>query len=444
MMIPDPQKKTVKIPIRIVDGQIEYFYGGELPKIKNVIGDLVMPAFALLDPEQAEELCHEDVSEMLPAGAELMINVNVDTPGKGVLTQTQDPYLDLPKMAPKEGFVRVRLKEPLYLWHRGTKLSQLSRCNVTLVDLDEKARSLNHAYTIASRKFETKRTSNTGNVFKHVYYKYQDRWEQLEWLRERLDAKFEQRYVKPETFELRPPEGARASFPRVEEFPQEETETETETVTETEAEPDVKERYPDGETSRSFDEQMAAGCFHYNETFWRYNKSGAARSIPLRIRLNKFKLSKSQKRILRINADLEIQNQRLKVAKDGDECKLFRLHRIRLGKNAPVRVVLPEGERNRKFCVFESGKLIAASFLEMGTNTSYGYYAIFDPEIEWRSLGIFTMLKEIEYAQKQGNEFYYLGYAFDEPTIYDYKKRFHGLESYNWQTEEWHFFKRSV
>ncbi|MBX3295771.1 MAG: hypothetical protein KF762_08670, partial [Acidobacteria bacterium] len=66
MIIPDPLKKTVNIPIRIVDGQVRYFYGGELPKLKNVVGDLVIPAFALLDPEQAEDLSHEDVSEMLP------------------------------------------------------------------------------------------------------------------------------------------------------------------------------------------------------------------------------------------------------------------------------------------------------------------------------------------------------------------------------------------
>lgn len=440
MIIPDPLKKTVNIPIRIVDGQVRYFYGGELPKLKNVVGDLVIPAFALLDPEQAEDLSHEDVSEMLPAGSELMINVRVDTYTKGVLTGLRNPYLDLPNFAPKEGFVKVRLKEPLLLWHRGTKPSQLSPCKAVLVDLNEQATSLNHAYTIASKKFETRRTTNTGNVFKHVYYRGPKGWEQLEWLRERLDAKFEQRYIKPGTFEPRPPEGARPSPPQVEEIPREETEK----VREPDAEPRVNERYPDRTTPTGFDKHMSKGCYHYDRTFWRYNRSDEFRSIPLRIRLKDFRLSKSQKRILRINADLGVQNSPLDLSHLGDQCELFQLHRIRLGEDAPVKVVLPQGERNKKFCVFESGKLIAASFFEMGATTSYGYYAIFDPEIEWRSLGIFTMLKEIEYAREKGNEFYYLGYAFDEPTIYDYKKRFYGLESYNWQTEEWRIFKRSV
>lgn len=440
MIIPDPQKKTIKIPIRIVDGQIQYFYGGELPKFANAIGDLVIPAFAVVDPVQAEELSQEDGSEMLPAGSELMINVNVDTYAEGVLTKMRNPFLDLPALAPKEGFVKIRLKEPLYLWHRGTKLSQLSPCKVAHDDLNLEATSLNHAYTIASRKFETKRTSNTGNVFKHVYYKGKNGWEQLEWLRERLDAKFEQRYVKSENSEIGPLEGARSLFPKFDECPEKEIEKQPETDTEIH----IIERFPDSTTLKTFDERMAAGCYHYDRTFWRYNKSGELRSIPLRIRLMDFKLSKSQKKVLRINADLDLQKLPLYVNENSEECKLFRRHNVRFGENAPEKVNLPEGERNKKFCVFEDGKLVAASFFEMGANTSHGYYCIFDPEIEWRSLGIFTMLKEIEYAEEQGNEFYYLGYAFDKPTLYDYKKRFHGLESYDWKTDEWVTFKRSV
>ncbi|MBK9173216.1 MAG: hypothetical protein IPM28_09460 [Chloracidobacterium sp.] len=439
-MIPNPQKKTIKIPIRIVDGQVQYLYGGDLPKIRNVSGDLVIPAFALRDPVQAEELSREDGSEMLPAGSELMINVNVDTYSKGVLTKLRNPFQDLPAVAPKEGFVRFRLDEPLYLWHRGTKSSQLNPCKAFIVDLNEKATSLNHAYTIASKKFETKRTSNTGNVFKHVYYKSKHGWEPLEWLRERLDAQFEQRYLRSDNAEVGLPEGARGLFPKVEEFP----DVEIEKVPETEAEPHIHQRFPDDSTNKTFDEYMAEGCYHYDETYWRYSRSGELRSIPLRIRLKDFRLSKSQKRVLRINADIDLQKLPLKVTKDGEECKLFKRHNVRFGEHAPEKVNLPEGERNKKFCVFEDGNLVAASFFEMGANTSHGYYCIFDPDIEWRSLGIFTMLKEIEYASEQGNEFYYLGYTFDKPTLYDYKKRFHGLESYDWKTGEWIKFKRSV
>ena len=51
-----------------------------------------------------------------------------------------------------------------------------------------------------------------------------------------------------------------------------------------------------------------------------------------------------------------------------------------------------------------------------------------------RSLGLFTMLKEVEFAASRGKKFYYHGYAYEGESYYDYKKRFSGLESYDWIT----------
>ena len=42
------------------------------------------------------------------------------------------------------------------------------------------------------------------------------------------------------------------------------------------------------------------------------------------------------------------------------------------------------------------------------------------------------MLLEIEFAQQLGCRYYYPGYAFREPSHYDYKKQFSGLEIYDW------------
>lgn len=440
MMIPDPLKKTIKVPIKIVDGQVQYFYGGELPKIANISGDLVIPAFALLDPVQAEELSQQDGSEMLPAGSELMINVNVDTYAEGVLTEARNPWPLLP-VAPKVGFVKVRLEEPLYLWHRGTKTSQLSPCRCSFPDLKQEATSLNHAYTIASKKFETKRTSNTGNVFRHVYYKGNNGWEQLEWLRERLDAKFEYEHYKPS---LPPPVSTEDQIsvftPAIIEpapIPIFESETDEEQS--------FEEEMPEDVTAEEFDRLMAAGWYHYNKRFRRFNRRGSYTAIPLRIRLKDFKPSKSQRRVLRINADLKVDLLPFQVESDGDEWELFRRHCIRFGSKAPKEVHIPNpSELNKRFRVLDGKQLIAASYLEIGHLSSYAYYATFDPEVEWRSLGIFTMLKEIEYAKEQGKEFYYPGFAYDKPSLFDYKKRFHGLESYDWQTGEWKKFERSI
>ena len=57
---------------------------------------------------------------------------------------------------------------------------------------------------------------------------------------------------------------------------------------------------------------------------------------------------------------------------------------------------------------------------------------MFHPEESSRRLGIFTMLLELDWAQQNGMTFYYPGYAYREPSHYDYKKEFRGLEYYDW------------
>jgi arginine-tRNA-protein transferase len=57
---------------------------------------------------------------------------------------------------------------------------------------------------------------------------------------------------------------------------------------------------------------------------------------------------------------------------------------------------------------------------------------MFAPEFPTRSLGVFTMLLEIKYAFETGKKFYYHGYAYEGNSFYDYKKRFRGLENYDW------------
>jgi len=44
------------------------------------------------------------------------------------------------------------------------------------------------------------------------------------------------------------------------------------------------------------------------------------------------------------------------------------------------------------------------------------------------------MLRSIEFSRQRGYRYYYPGYAYQEPFIYDYKKRFIGLEYLDWNT----------
>ncbi|MDQ3799723.1 MAG: arginine-tRNA-protein transferase [Acidobacteriota bacterium] len=205
---------------------------------------------------------------------------------------------------------------------------------------------------------------------------------------------------------------------------------------------------------RASPEQMDAlwrkGWRHFGVHFYRYNlgfyEYEIRRVIPLRIRLADFKFSKSQRRVLNKNAELEASIRPVRI--DAEKESLFERHKRRFKSGVPDSIYdfLSEIEpaavpcEALEACVFEGEKLLAASFFDVGADSISSIYAMFEPAQEKRSLGILTMLLEIRYALDAGKKFYYSGYAYEGNSFYDYKKRFSALESFDWQSGGWEKF----
>lgn len=195
-----------------------------------------------------------------------------------------------------------------------------------------------------------------------------------------------------------------------------------------------------------FDGLLAEAWRHFGTHFFRYNYGiyqGEIRHVwPLRVILGDFELSKSQRRVLARNADLDIAIEPTRVT--GEVESLFHRHKERFETGKPASIydfLSPHPAdvpvRGMSVTVRQGENLIAASFFDVGRTAISSVYGIFDPEIRSRSLGILTMLKEIEYAKANRKSLYYHGYAYDGESFYDYKKRFSGLERYDW-AGGWH------
>lgn len=189
------------------------------------------------------------------------------------------------------------------------------------------------------------------------------------------------------------------------------------------------------------DALLANGWRHFGTHFFRYNLGfldfDIRRVVPLRIRLSEFSFSKSQRRILRDNADLSVHIEPLAIDVAAEQ--LFARHKQRFRQNVPNSIFdfVPadvDGSPcdTKQLCVYKDGDLIAASYFDSGERAASGVYAVFEPMESKRSLGIFTMLKEIEFSIKTGKQFYYQGYAYEGESFYDYKKRFRGSEAFDW------------
>jgi leucyl-tRNA---protein transferase len=191
------------------------------------------------------------------------------------------------------------------------------------------------------------------------------------------------------------------------------------------------------------DQLWAQGWRHFGTYFFRYsmaeNDGAWCHVLPLRLKLATFSLSRSQQRVLKKNRDVEVVIRDAVI--DSAKEDLFLRHRERFKQNIPESIHDFMSEvpatvpcRSQEICVYDGKRLLAVSFLDVGEDATSAVYAAFEPAESHRSLGIFTMLCAIGQSQALGCRYYYPGYAYREPSVYDYKKRFAGLEALDWES----------
>lgn len=203
-----------------------------------------------------------------------------------------------------------------------------------------------------------------------------------------------------------------------------------------------EEFYTRQASPQQLDALLANGWRHFGTHFVRYNigfyENELRRVLPLRVRLANFQTSKSQRRVLKKNRDLQTVIRPIAITPEKED--LFERHKTRFNhavpdslydflSSEPAEVPCEALE----VCVYDGGKLLAASFFDVGATAVSAVYAMFEPTEISRSLGIFTMLLTMDYATTSGKIFYYPGYVYEGNSFYDYKKRFSALEEFDWK-----------
>ena len=209
-----------------------------------------------------------------------------------------------------------------------------------------------------------------------------------------------------------------------------------------------EEHHLDHVSAADLDRLLAAGCRHFGPRFFR-SRLGVlppggelARVVPLRARVADCWPGKNLRRVLTRNRDLDVRVR--PACLDEENTALFRRHATRFTDNVPDHLESFLGARPDlgpttmvEVQVRLGATLLAASFLDVGETAASSVYGVFDPAHARRGLGWLTILREVELARALGKTFYYLGYAYDRPSHYDYKKRLPALEHLVWATGEW-------
>ena len=217
--------------------------------------------------------------------------------------------------------------------------------------------------------------------------------------------------------------------------------------------PIFDEFYTDFIESEQLDSLLEIGFRHFGKYFFRYShnyfQDKIVKVLPLRIRLENYRHSNSQKKIIKKNQFL--QTNIIPCILNDEIHELFEIHsnRFEYGRPNSIYNFMNSEEPNNipnqmfKVEVRNESKLLASSFLDIGKFATSSIYGMFHPDYYKYSLGIYTMLLEIEWSILNEKKFYYPGYVYTTPSFYDYKKQFYGLESFDFKTGMWFTYERN-
>ncbi len=186
-----------------------------------------------------------------------------------------------------------------------------------------------------------------------------------------------------------------------------------------------------GAGAEQFDTLLSDRWRRFGLIFFRPVCPDCRQCIPIRVRVDDFQPSASQKRVLRKNRDTRVIFRELTYR---DE--LFRIYekhsRIKFSQE------VNEEEFFRNFFqpavpsfqseFYSEGKLIGFGILDEAASGLSSVYFSYDPDFSSLSPGTFSILAEIEETRRRGYPYYYSGYYIADCSKMAYKGRFRPYE----------------
>jgi len=165
-----------------------------------------------------------------------------------------------------------------------------------------------------------------------------------------------------------------------------------------------------------------------------------AACIPLRIPIKDFRADRQQKRCWKQNQDLSIEI--VEDIRSGEHYSLYERYireRHRDGDMYPATLKQYEGflaaptfsleQPVTHYIEFRSGtRLLAIAVTDILSAGVSAIYTFYEPEEEQRSLGVFSVLFQIELARRLGLPHLYLGYWIKDSQKMSYKNRYRPYE----------------
>jgi len=195
-----------------------------------------------------------------------------------------------------------------------------------------------------------------------------------------------------------------------------------------------------------YSELSELGFRRSGQHYYRPNCEHCHACTPIRVPVNDFKPSRSQKRVLKKNAHLKFQI----MPADFHEDHYLLYEKYILRRHADGDMYPPSREQYRSFLVnghsstqfielSSDGHLCGVAVCDQLQDGLSAIYSFFDPDYASLSLGTFAILWQIKEAQRRNLTYLYLGYFIKECRKMAYKNQFTPFEARindQWMTEK--------
>lgn len=192
-----------------------------------------------------------------------------------------------------------------------------------------------------------------------------------------------------------------------------------------------------------YSDLITQGFRRSGKFFYRPQCPGCSECVPVRIPVHQFIANRSQKRCWNRNRSvLKVNHRDARYRKEH-----YRLYRKYIstrhqggGMDKPdvesYMAYLCETTVDTSFLEFHlQEELVAVSVIDWLDNGISSVYTYFDPELKNRSLGVFSILWQIEEAKRCNLNYLYLGYWIQDCKKMNYKSQFQTLELF--RNERW-------
>ena len=195
-----------------------------------------------------------------------------------------------------------------------------------------------------------------------------------------------------------------------------------------------------GLNKEEYNDLLITGWRRFGYFFFRPKCDICFECIPIRILVDKFTPSKSQRRVINKNENTIVKFNHLRFTDEIYE--IYREHSLdrfnqKVSKNDFKQSFFINAVSAMQSEYYIDNKLIAVGFIDISNEAFSSVYFIYKTAFDNFSLGTFSVIKEIEYAKTLGLKYYNLGYYVKNNKRMSYKNKFRPYELYDWHKNIW-------